>query len=405
MKILQCHNFYQQPGGEDQVFHDEAHLLRSHGHEVIQFTRHNDAIRDMPSWQLAVRTVWNRQTLAELGETIRRERPALVHFTNTFPLLSPSAYFAARREGVKVVQSLHNYRLLCPNALFLRDGKACEACLGKLLAWPSVRHACYRNDRKATAAVAGMLAFHRALGTWNRAVDLYLALTEFGKRKFIQGGLPADKIAVKPNFAPSDPGPGKGIGGYAIFVGRLSAEKGIETLLASWTKSPPDLPLMIVGEGPLADRVREAMAVNPRIQWLGQQPSQHVIELIGAAMMLVLPSITYEGFPKTIVEAFSRGTPVVASNFGAMSELVDPNRTGLLFAPGDSKALSESVTGLGGNIEMQRDATGSPVGIRTQIHGGSQLPNADRRLPPRPRGTSLDAAAGRGLFRSDRKPG
>ena len=343
VKILQCHNFYQQPGGEDQVFHDEARLLRSHGHEVIQFTRHNDAIRQMPSWQLALRTVWNRQTSAELRRTIRRERPCLVHFTNTFPLLSPSAYYAARKEGVKVVQSLHNYRLLCPNALFLRNGSACEACLGKAVPWPAVRYACYRNDRRSTAVVAGMLAFHRALGTWSRAVDLFLALTEFGRGKFIQGGLPAEKIAVKPNFAPADPGPAKGAGGYAVFVGRLSAEKGIDTLLAAWTQGALEVPLIIVGDGPLADRVRQAAALNPRIQWLGQQPSERVIEIIGAATLLVLPSITYEGFPKTIVEAFSRGTPVVGSNFGAMAELIDDGRTGLLFAPGDPESLRDSV--------------------------------------------------------------
>lgn len=354
MKILQCHNFYQHPGGEDQVFQDEASLLRSHGHDVIQFTRHNDAIGQMPSWQLALRTVWNRQTSGELRRTIRRERPAIVHFTNTFPLISPAAYYAVRKEGVKVVQSLHNYRLLCPNALFLRNGGPCEACLGKAVAWPAVRYACYRNDRKATAVVVGMLAFHRALGTWSRAVDLYLALTEFGRRKFIQGGIPAEKIAVKPNFAPVDPGPAKGAGGYAVFVGRLSAEKGIETLLAAWTQYALEVPLMIVGDGPLADRVRQAVALNPRIQWLGQQPSERVIEIIGAATLLVLPSITYEGFPKTIVEAFSRGTPVVGSNFGAMAELIDDGRTGLLFAPGDALGLCDSVKRLYAN----RDALG-----------------------------------------------
>ena len=182
MKILQCHNFYQQPGGEDQVFHDEAHLLRAHGHEVIQFTRHNDAIQDMPSWQLALNTLWNRQTCADLRRVIHDERPVIVHFTNTFPLISPAAYWVARKTGAKVVQSLHNYRLLCPNAQFLRDGRPCESCLGRMIAWPAVQHACYRNDRRSTAVVAAMLAFHRSLGTWRRAVDLYLALTEFGRR-------------------------------------------------------------------------------------------------------------------------------------------------------------------------------------------------------------------------------
>jgi glycosyltransferase involved in cell wall biosynthesis len=349
VKILQCHNFYQHPGGEDQVFQDEARLLRSHGHEVVQFTRHNDIVDRMASWQLALATVWNRKTSAELRQTIRRERPSIVHFTNTFPLISPAAYYAAKKEGVKVVQSLHNYRLVCPNALFLRNGTACEACLGKFVPWRSVLHACYRNDRRASAVIAGMLSFHRAIGTWTRAVDLFLALTEFGRRKFIEGGLPADKIVVKPNFVPLDPGPAKGSGGYAVFVGRLSAEKGIETLLGAWTSGPMDVPLIIIGDGPLADRVRHAASVNPRIQWLGQQPSERVIEIIGDAGMLVLPSITYEGFPKTIVEAFSRGTPVVGSDFGAMAWLIRHEQTGVLFPPGDSTALRESVKRLHGN--------------------------------------------------------
>jgi glycosyltransferase involved in cell wall biosynthesis len=346
VKILQCHNFYQQPGGEDQVFHDEAHLLRSYGHEVIQFTRHNDVLRDMPAWQAAVRTVWNRETVRELRSTIRKERPAIVHFTNTFPLISPAAYYAARKEGVKVVQSLHNYRLLCPNAQFLRDGRVCESCLLKTVPWPAVRYSCYRNDRRSTAVVAGMLTIHRAMGTWKRAVDLYLALTEFGRRKFIEGGLPAEKIAVKPNFIRVDPGAGDGLGKYAVFVGRLSTEKGIDTLLNAWSHLQGDLKLSIVGDGPLAGRVRDAAAQDPRIQWLGFQPPDRVLEIIGSARFLVLPSLWYEGLPKIIVEAFSKGTPVVASNLGAMTELIDPGRTGLLFTPGDPASLIESVAKL-----------------------------------------------------------
>ncbi len=346
MKILQCHNFYQQPGGEDQVFHDEAHLLRSYGHEIIQFTRHNDVLRDMPAWQAAVRTVWNRETVRELRSTIRKERPAIVHFTNTFPLISPAAYYAARKEGVKVVQSLHNYRLLCPNAQFLRDGRVCESCLLKAVPWPAVRYSCYRNDRRSTAVVAGMLTVHRAMGTWRRAVDLYLALTEFGRRKFIEGGLPAEKIAVKPNFIRVDPGPGNGSGKYAVFVGRLSTEKGIDTLLNAWSHLPGDLQLSIVGDGPLAGRVRDAAAQDPRIQWLGFQSPERVLEIVGSASFLVLPSLWYEGLPKIIVEAFSKGTPVVASNLGAMTELIDQGRTGLLFTPGDSASLIESVAKL-----------------------------------------------------------
>ncbi len=310
---------------------------------MIQFTRHNDAIRDIPPWKVALNTIWNRETCADLRRVIREERPAVVHFTNTFPLISPAAYYTARNAGAKVVQSLHNYRLLCPNAQFLRDGRPCESCLGRTIAWPGVQHACYRNDRRSTAVVAAMLAFHRSLGTWRRAVDLYLALTEFGRRKFIEGGLPAEKIAVKPNFIRVDPGIGDGSGGYAVFVGRLSPEKGVETILNAWSQLQIDLPLTIVGDGPLADRVREATEQDPRIRWLGHQTSERVLEIVGGAKFLLLPSLWYEGLPKIIVEAFSKGTPVIASNLGAMTELIEHERNGMLFIPGDPAALAAAV--------------------------------------------------------------
>jgi glycosyltransferase involved in cell wall biosynthesis len=305
----------------------------------------------MPSWKVALRTIWNRQTITELRSTIRRERPAIVHFTNTFPLLSPSAYYAARREGVKIVQSLHNYRLLCPNALFLRDGKVCESCLGRAIPWPAVRYACYRDNRPATAAVAAMLAFHRAIGTWSRVVDLFCALTEFGKRKFIEGGLPADKIAVKPNFMRVDPGAGDGAGGYAVFVGRLSSEKGLETVLNAWSTHGIELPLRIVGDGPLASRVQEAATENRRITWLGRQPPERVLDIVGDAALLVLPSVWYEGFPKTIVEAFSKGTPVVTSNLGSMAEVVEDRRTGRLVVPGNVASLAEAIQSLAADAQ------------------------------------------------------
>ena len=346
LKILQCHNYYQQAGGEDQVFDDERHLLESNGHEVVRFTRHNDVLNDMPKWKAALATVWNRKIVVELRNTIRRERPAIVHFTNTFPLISPSAYYAVRREGAKIVQSLHNYRLLCPNALFLRDGQVCELCLGRRVAWSAIRYSCYRNSRTATTAVAAMLAFHRSIGTWSRVVDQFFALTEFGRRKFIEGGLPPDRIAVKPNFMRVDPGAGDGRGGYAVFVGRLSAEKGLDTVLSAWKTNGIDLPLRIVGDGPLSERVQQAALENPRITWLGRQPTDRVLEIVGNAAFLVLPSVWYEGFPKTIVESFAKGTPVITSNLGSMAEVVEDRRTGLLVPPADAQSLAGAIQSL-----------------------------------------------------------
>jgi glycosyltransferase involved in cell wall biosynthesis len=346
MKILLVHNHYQQRGGEDQVFQDESDLLKHYGHEVLQYTRHNDALKQMGRLAAARRTVWNAQVYRELRSLIRRERPVLMHCTNTFPLISRAAYSAAKAEGVAVVQSLHNYRLICPKATLMRDGKVCEDCIGRAVAWPAIKHACYRDSRPATATLVGMLATHRLLGTLHRKVDRFIALTEFGRNKFVQAGLPAERIAVKPNFVDPDLGFAEGDGGYAVFVGRLSTEKGIDTLLNAW-KQNPALPLLkIVGDGPLADVVRAASAEHDHITWLGSRSPVETQQIMGNATMLVFPSIWYEGLPKTIVEAFSRGTPVVASRLGVMEELIDHDRTGVLFEPGNSAALTDAVSKL-----------------------------------------------------------
>lgn len=163
--VLVVHNHYQRPGGEDQVFAAEAELLQDHGHRVIRFVVHNDRIREASKLRVAVGTIWSAATYRQLRALIRAERPAVAHFHNTFPLLSPSVYYAARAEGVAVVQTLHNFRLLCPNALFFRDGHTCEDCLGRAVPWPAVVHACYRGSRAGSAVVAAMLSVHRALRT------------------------------------------------------------------------------------------------------------------------------------------------------------------------------------------------------------------------------------------------
>jgi glycosyltransferase involved in cell wall biosynthesis len=340
MRILVAHNFYKQPGGEDQCLAAELAMLRAHGHEVIEYCLRNDSIDSMSRWRVAAGTTWSRSAYREVRELLRARRPQVAYFINTFPLISPAAYYAARAEGVPVVQALHNFRLLCPNALLFRDGRVCEDCLGKSVPWPSVVHKCYRASRAASATVATMLATHRALGTWRDAVDVYIALTEFSRRKFIEGGLPAEKIVVKPNFIYPDPGPGSGKGGYALFVGRLSGEKGVATLFRAWKELAGSVPLKIVGDGPLEGIVADAATKNAAIQWLGRQSLDEVYALIGDAMFLVLPSECYEQFPRVVIEAFAKGTPLLASNLGAMAELVDNGRTGLHFEPGNAADMA-----------------------------------------------------------------
>lgn len=343
MKVLLCHNYYQQPGGEDRSFFDEEWLLKSHGHEVVRYTVHNDVIDEMSSLRLAKTLIWNRDSYRELRDLIQRERPAVIHCTNTFPLISPSVYYAAKREGVPVVQSLHNYRLLCPNALFLRNNKPCESCLGKSIPLPAIIHGCYRDSRVASAGVAAMVSFHRLMRTWTRGVDKYFVLTEFARDKFIQGGLAADKMVIKPNFVHPDTGPGDGSGDYVIFVGRLSSEKGIDTLLSAWQQLPGNTKLKIVGDGPMAGRVSQAMNDDPRIEWVGRRTKEEVDRLIHKASCLIIPSICYETFGRAIIEAYVHGVPVIASRHGAMAELVRHGETGLLFDAGNATKLREAV--------------------------------------------------------------
>jgi glycosyltransferase involved in cell wall biosynthesis len=342
MNILVAHEFYKQPGGEDQCVAAEIAMLRANGHQVTEYFVSNEAVDSLNRLQLAARTIWSGPAYRELRRMFRTHRPQIAHFHNTLPLVSPAAYYAARAEDVRVVQTLHNFRLVCPNALLFRDGHVCEDCLGRRLPWPGVLHRCYRDSRAASAAVAAMLSAHRALGTWHKAVDVYVALTEFSRNKLVEGGLPADKIAIKPNFVYPDPGPGAGTGGYAVFVGRLSEEKGVRILLKAWRQLGRVLPLKIVGDGPMRPAVQQA-ATDATIELVGHMPLETVYTLIGEARVLVLPSEVYEMFPRVIVEAFAKGTPVVAAGLGAMAEIVEDGRTGLHFAPGDPADLAAKV--------------------------------------------------------------
>ncbi len=337
------HNRYQLRGGEDESTDLEVALLHARGHVVDFLEVDNRAIAGRQAWRAGLQAVWAPSSYRAVRNRLQAERFDVVHVQNFFPLLSPAVLHAARAASVPVVLALRNYRLLCPNALFFRDGRVCEDCLGRLVPWPGVLHRCYRGSRAATGAVATMLVVHRLLRTWERAVDVFIALTEFARGKFIQGGLPADRIVVKPNFVDPDPGPGPHDGGYALFAGRLSVEKGVRMLLAAWERLGPGIPLKIAGDGPLASEVARACERNPQIEWLGAQPLDRVHALMGAAALVIAPSEWYETFGRVIVEAYAKGTPVVASDLGAMAELVEDGRTGLRFRPGDPGDLAAKV--------------------------------------------------------------
>ena len=347
MKILLVHNQYQQPGGEDVVFEQERQLLESNGHQVVTYRRSNweaDSYTGVKRLVLVRKTIWADDTRKEFAQLVRREKPDLVHVHNTFIMISPSIYSVCREANIPVVQTLHNYRLLCPAANFFRKGRICEECVEHTL-WRSVRYGCYRGSRSATATVALMLATHRSLGTWDRDVTCYIALTEFTRSKFIQGGLAAQKIFVKPNFVSPDPGAGLGDGSYVLFAGRLSPEKRVNTLLEAWSRLSDRIPLMVIGGGParleLEAEVRKLGITD--VTFRGQLSREQTLDAIRHARVLVVPSEWYETFGVVITESFACGVPVICSRLGAMQELVEDGRTGLHFTAGNATDLAEKV--------------------------------------------------------------
>ncbi|CAH0351849.1 Phosphatidyl-myo-inositol mannosyltransferase [Aquabacterium sp. CECT 9606] len=337
MRVLMVHNAYQQRGGEDSVVESEVALLREHGHEVALHLRHNDDVNKVSRLNVAAQTLWSTQTTREIKALIEKFRPDVMHVHNTLPLVSPSVYWAANSLGVPVVQTLHNFRLMCPQAIFLREGKVCEDCLGKL-PWRAVQHRCYRGSVVQSGAVAVMLSAHRALGTFQNKVSRYIALNQFCKDKFVAGGLPAERISIKPNFVswPAQPEWGGRSGG--LFVGRLSEEKGIAVMLAAMRLMPAP-GVEIIGGGAFEAEAKAVAGAG----YLGFLPLQDIMARMASAAFLVLPSVCYEGFPRTLVEAYASGTPVIASRLGSMAELVADGRTGLLFNPGDAEDLAAKI--------------------------------------------------------------
>ncbi|MBV8125854.1 MAG: glycosyltransferase family 4 protein [Burkholderiaceae bacterium] len=348
-KVLVVHNAYQQRGGEDAVVDAELELLASHGHSVRLYSRHNDELRGQSAGQVLRQTLWSSRTVRELAQLLRNDRPDVVHVHNTLPLVSPSVYWAAAAAGVPVVQTLHNFRLLCPQALLLRDNLPCESCVGKAIPWPGIQHACYRQSRIQTAVVAGTVALHRGLGTWRNKVAAYIALNDFARDKFIQGGVPAERLHVKPNFIDL-PAPIECAREHALFVGRLSEEKGIRTLVATAARLPAGARLRVIGDGPL----RPLVAGAPGIDYLGSQPQDQVHDWMRRSGALVLPSICYENFPRTLVEAFACGLPVLSSRLGAMPGIIQEGVTGWLETPGDADAFAARLAHILSQVQASR---------------------------------------------------
>jgi glycosyltransferase involved in cell wall biosynthesis len=347
LKIVLVHNTYQQPGGEDAVFEQERQMLENAGHQVIPYRRSNwevESYKGIRRFSLAKRTVWASDTRRDFSCLLQKEKPDLVHVHNTFVMISPSIYSACHEQGVPVVHTLHNYRLLCPIGSFFRDGKVCEDCVEGSL-WQGVKHKCYQDSYSATATVALMLATHRLRGTWKREISSFIALSEFARNKFIESGLPAEKIFVKPNFVSPDPGARTGNGEYALFVGRLSPEKGVSTIVSAWKHLPRSIPLLIIGGGPERERLQAQAARDglTNILFKGQLPREQTLAAINDARLTVIPSEWYETFCMAIAESYACSTPVICSRLGVMQELVADGRTGLHFTPADPVDLASKL--------------------------------------------------------------
>ena len=356
MRILYCHNYYRHRGGEDVSFELDVQRLRSVGHEVEVFTRDNHQLRG-GALGTAARSLFNRATASAVGERIDRFRPHVLHCNNLFPQITPSVCHAAAKADVPVVMALRNYRSFCANTFFFRDGKVCTKCLGLPAAVHGIRHRCYRDSVSASAVVAAIQT-HRRVARVDRWIDAYVTPSEFSRTLHVENGYPESKVFVRPNYIHPDLGAEpageaarRNVG--AVFVGRLSKEKGVDTLIDAWQSHDLDLPLTIIGGGPEMDSVRAAAADDPRITLTGSLPTGEVLDHLASAECLIMPSRWFETFGRTIAEAFSRGTPAIVSDLGAMAELVDAS-CGWKFPAGDADALADRVRRLRDQNDAER---------------------------------------------------
>jgi glycosyltransferase involved in cell wall biosynthesis len=358
LKILLVHNSYREPGGEDVVFQKEKYLLQAAGHEVLEYRRYNDEIKEyslVRRLSLIGRTVWASDSHRDFTTLLQKNRPEVVHIHNTFPLISPSIYWVCRDHQVPVVQTLHNYRLLCPQANFFRAGKPCEDCITGHF-WRGAVHGCYRNSRVETAPVAMMLAVHHARKTWTRMVDRYITPSAFTRSRFVNAGFPKSLITVKPNFVDPDPGERSGDGSSALFIGRISPEKGAHTLLKAWRQLPKTHTLQIVGDGPSRVQLEAEVAAEglANVRFSGRMAHAEVIAAIKGSRFVIFPSELYETFGLGIAEAFACGVPVIAAKLGAMQEIVEDGHSGLLFPPCDADELARTVARAWREPELMR---------------------------------------------------
>lgn len=331
--VLMAHNYYQVQGGEDTVFSNEIKMLKKNGHKVVEYTRHNDEIKSgiFNKLKLGIDTIFSLKTYKEVKEIIDKNNIDIVHVHNTLPLISPSIYYAARAKKIPVVQTIHNFRLLCPGATFTRNGVICEDCLVKGLG-QSLKNKCYRNSLVQTSIMYAMLRVHRFIGTYNK-ID-YITLTEFNKKKLLNLIKDESRIHVKSNFIEKKEKTKRNLENYFVYIGRLDEIKGINFLVESWKDIDENCILYIIGRGTEEDNIKEYIKKNElkNIKVLGFVQREKAFEIMKKAKAVIVPSKCYEGFPMTIVESFSLGVPIIGSKLGNIKDIVEDRYNGLLFS-------------------------------------------------------------------------
>lgn len=352
MRILIIHNHYLESGGEDSAVATEANMLRDFGEQVILYERSNSEIEDLSfSGKICFSLkdiVWSDKTYLDIRQLVSRERPDIAHIHNPFVMMSPSLYSALKESGIPIVQTLHNYRILCLNGLFYRDGHICELCKAGNLVNAFIRR-CWRGSFLATVALSRMLRAYRKSGVFKEKVDRFIALSEFSKNKFIEAGIPEKKIDVKPNTVGLKIGKRRHCDDYALYIGRLAGYKGIDTLMKAHRTLDRAYRLVIIGDGPLYEKVRRLATTYKNIEVLSRLDHEKTMEYLSKSAFLVFPSECFENMPRTIIESYAFGVPVLASNIGAVAELVQEGVTGMLFEAGNHLDLADKIKQMNAN--------------------------------------------------------
>lgn len=337
------HNRYKVPGGEDVSTHMQVDLLRAYGHDVELVEESNERVDELGTVRTAARAIWSPEAKHRVEDLLSRSKFDVMHVQNFFPLWSPSVYYAAKRHGVPVVQSLRNFRLICPEGMLYREGQVCTECVGKRFASPGIRYSCYRGSKVGTAVVAAMSASHGIARTWKDKVALYVTPSDYATDMYVEGGWDPQSLATIPNFVYPDPGIGLGEGGYALYVGRLAPPKGIDTLLRAWRSTEVTYPLRIAGDGPIRPTVERAAATDPLITYLGPVSPEKASALMGDATLVVVPTVGIETFGRVAAEALAKGTPAIVSDLGGLAEIIEQELTGFRTVAGDPHQLADRI--------------------------------------------------------------